>query len=95
MSVWAKDTADDILTLLLNNTAQSLQFECPGANAANDKLTILIPYVKFEKAQIGQQDDWQMWQLSAADEGLYVSGGSELITLTVINSEAAYLGTEA
>lgn len=91
MNVWAKDTADDMLTLLLNNTEQEVSIECPGLVPASDKLTIYIPYLKFEKVQIGVQDDWVIWQLSAAEQGIIHHGADEPVTLTVLNSEAAFL----
>jgi hypothetical protein len=94
LTIFAKAT-DDILALFTGDTEQELIFRFIGDLITGTdymKVDIDIPAVHFgTPLKIGAQGDFVVWQLAPGDEGVFKLSAHELVTITVVNKEAAFL----
>jgi hypothetical protein len=89
MSVMAKD-ADDIRTLLLNDTIQAVQIIVSDSTAAKS-MQIDLDHVYLSAAVKGADGDKVIWQVEIDEQSMMKNGANPVIQVTVINSVATYL----
>lgn len=90
-TIAAKDT-DDIYSLFENDTASDFELVINSGAAA--QLTISIPAMHLKTTKLGFDGDMEVWQIEGDETTCYDVGGVSPVTLTLVNSVAAYLGAD-
>ena len=88
LQIAAKDT-DDVRTLFTNDTLQEVDINCNSGAAA--QLMIKFPGLYLSSAQIGASGKEEVWSVSSDERSVTKQGSSEVVQVTVINSQPTYL----
>jgi hypothetical protein len=81
-------SADDMLTIMDNDTQKEVQF-ITNSGAAQ-QLTMQFPYSMPEAFQIGTDGREMIWQMNAGDNAVLKPGAQEVFQAIVTNNQSAY-----
>jgi hypothetical protein len=84
----AATSADDIFTLLRNNTLQEVNWNVGTVSSA---LIIDLPNVYLKSTKLGTSGNMVVWQIEADETSILNVAGAGMLNATVVNSQASYL----
>jgi len=85
----AATSADDVFTLLRNNTLQEVNWTTTSGTSI---LALDMPNVYLKTTKLGTSGNMVVWQIAADETSILNVGGAGILNATVTNSQAtAYL----
>ncbi|MGO8759362.1 MAG: phage tail tube protein [Terracidiphilus sp.] len=84
----AATSADDIFTLLRNDTLQEVNWT---VDSGASSLVLDFPNVHLKSTKLGISGNMVVWQIEADETSILNVGGAGVLNATVVNSQPAYL----